>query len=287
MTLHDLSHARRIATLFDRVADLERQIEALSQVTAAPAAPRDIWLGRTTANGQTYPTSGNTFFVELIRGDFDLAAGDQAVTEYPRSTIVCARTWPAAYVPEDQQVVVMRMRGKQGPGEWWIETHSVDLATAWGLLRGGYAYDHQGVINTPTTASWSQELTGLVSGPSADDTASPRLRLTSPGVYSIEAWTHVRLRMHPASVGGYGLQYQNLALTLLKDGGSEVGRGEAQISSNAHDGRVTVRLSCVVSVDADTPALELWIAGTDGGWAFGNLTVWRWEMLATRLGDSF
>jgi hypothetical protein len=50
---------------------------------------------------------------------------------------------------------------------------------------------------------------------------------------------------------------------------------------------VTVRLSTAVLVASSTPALELWIAGTDGGWAAGNLTVWRWEMLATRLGDSW
>ena len=287
MTLHDVSHARRIETLYDRVADLERQLESLSQVTAAPAAPRDIWLGRTTANGQTYPTSGNTFFVELIRGDYDVSAGSQDVTEYRRGTVVCARTWPSAYVPEGQPVVVMRLRGKDGPGEWWIETHSVDLATAWGLLDGGYTYDDAGVIATPTPASWSQELTGVITGTAADAATDPRLRMTSPGVYAIEAWCHVRLRPALTSGGGYSIQYQNLALTLLRDGGSEIGRGECQISSNRHDGRATVRLSCVSSIYSGTPALQLWMAGTDGGWAAGNLSVWRWQMLATRLGDSY
>ena len=290
--LSDVSTARRLQTLYDRVADLERQLEGLSQVSAAPAAPRDVWLARTVANGQTYPTSGNTFFVELIRADFSTSAGDTEVTEYRRGTIVAARTWPDAYVPEDSQVVVMRIRGKQGPGEWWIETHSVDLSTMWGALDGGYTFDDAGVI-TGGASSWSQELLGYVLGPAVVESVGggigvggvDRMQVSVPGLYSISAWAHVRLRMQPASGGGYSPQYASLMLSALQNGGSEVARGETQITSNAHDGRATVHMANRIRCAADDDPLQLWISGADGSWAAGNLTVWRWQMTVVRLGD--
>ena len=88
------------------------------------AWPRDMWIGRTYAETESsYPTSGDTFRVQLLSAHFTGSEGTQAVTEHERGTIVTARTWPEAYLPYGTDVIVKRIRGigPNGAGEWWIE----------------------------------------------------------------------------------------------------------------------------------------------------------------------
>lgn len=88
------------------------------------AWPRDMWLGRTYAETESsYPTSGDTFRVQLLSAHFTGSEGTQAVTEHERGTVVTARTWPEAYLPYGTDVIVKRIRGigPNGSGEWWIE----------------------------------------------------------------------------------------------------------------------------------------------------------------------
>lgn len=115
----------RVEQMEARIAELERQLRSQAQRQQGWTWPREIWLGRTVASspGSGYPESGNTFTVELFDCHFTASEGTQAVTEQTRGSRVVARTWPAAYVPLDTQVVVKRMRGlgPSGAGEWWIE----------------------------------------------------------------------------------------------------------------------------------------------------------------------
>lgn len=292
----DKSSARRLELLTSRIEDLERQVEGLSQVSAAPAAPRDIWLGRTVAGGQTYPTSGNTFRVELIRGDFATFAGDTDVTEHRRGTIITAHTWPDAYIPEDSQVIVMRIRGKQGPGEWWIETHSVDLSTLWAEMVGGYndEQQHPPWGNAPGGAGsqWGTSLFGHVSGPAAAN-PSPgavsypvadvdQLSLAIPGQYEVDFWAHVYMR--PAyGYDGITEQEQHVRLTLLQLG-AESGRAEGTLRTKSiSSAGQTIHGSCRVSTQQDA-TLRLFVWGS-GLCEPGALSVWRWRLFAVRIGD--
>lgn len=295
--IDDHSTSRRLTALQNRLDDLAREVERLNSQSSAPAAPRDLFIGRTVANGETYPTSGNTFWVELSRGDFSATAGDSDLTEYRTGTKVLARTWPEQYLPEGQPVVVMRMRGRRGPGEWWIETHAASIATYWAYLIGGGNDELSSGPTLNPALGWSAELldvsaTGGTVGPPASDpltrgsagvVESGRLSITVPGLYSVEAFAHVTLRWQSASIDGYFPQYDQLALTLL-DEGSEIGQGFARVDSGRADGRATVRLSTLAIASGDP--LELWISG-GGAWYAGNLHVWRWQLLATRIADGW
>jgi hypothetical protein len=102
-----------------------------------------MWIGRTYAETESsYPTSGDTFRVQLLSAHFTGSEGTQAVTEHERGTIVTARTWPEAYLPYRTDVIVKRIRGigPNGAGEWWIEPTGDGYNRCVMTGRGGASY---------------------------------------------------------------------------------------------------------------------------------------------------
>lgn len=115
---------KRIDALEARLANQERAQRAESQRAIGFTWPRERWLARTTSASPTsYPSSGDTFQVELLSGYFTAAEGTQAVTESLRGTKPMAHTWPETYLPYGTKVIAERIRGvgPEGAGEWWIQ----------------------------------------------------------------------------------------------------------------------------------------------------------------------
>lgn len=120
----NISTLKRIEALEARLAAQERALDSQAQRARMWAWPRDMWIGRTYAESESsYPTTGDTFRVQLLSAHFTGSEGTQVVTEHERGTIVTARTWPEAYLPYGTDVIVKRIRGigPNGSGEWWIE----------------------------------------------------------------------------------------------------------------------------------------------------------------------
>lgn len=118
------------------------------------AWPRDMWLGRTYAETESsYPTSGDTFRVQLLSAHFTGSEGTQAVTEHERGTVVTARTWPEAYLPYGTDVIVKRIRGigPNGSGEWWIEPTGDSSTPPLLSYGGGYVFGESGVLGSMTS----------------------------------------------------------------------------------------------------------------------------------------
>lgn len=149
MPVDDVSLSRRVQDLEARLADLQRGLTAPRQLSYAGAAPRERWLGRTTSvSASSYPTSGDTFEVELVSAYFSAAAGTQAITERLRGRKVVARTRPATYLPRNTEVEVWRSRGHGplGVGEWWITVSPAESSNRLALGENNYGTDASGVF---------------------------------------------------------------------------------------------------------------------------------------------
>lgn len=135
---------KRVDALESRLMATERAQRAESTRAVGWNWPRDTWLGRTTSDSpSSYPTSGDTFQVELLTGYFTAAEGTQAVTESLRGTKPIARTWPATYLPYGTEVIAHRMRGTgpSGAGEWWIQPSGDTAASAVVQFQSQYGLD--------------------------------------------------------------------------------------------------------------------------------------------------
>lgn len=129
----DAATARRFADLEARITGIQRQLDQQTNRPPVMGFPRDRWLGVTVANGQTYPETGNTFFIKLISAAFaPEVPGDSTVTQRDRGTIVLARTWPEVYLAEGTEVVVDRIKGVGDGGSWWVNTSSSTPQIRWG-----------------------------------------------------------------------------------------------------------------------------------------------------------
>lgn len=136
----DISTARRISQLETLVADLSRELSTLRSVAPDAIAPRERWLGRTTsASFSDYPTSGDTFQVELLACHFTPTPGTQAITEVSLGDKVVARTRPGTYLPRGTEVEVYRCRGMGplGSGEWWISGGAASSSSSRCVITGG------------------------------------------------------------------------------------------------------------------------------------------------------
>lgn len=177
MLADDPSLSRRVKELETQVAELRRELSGTRQLPPAAVAPRERWLGRTTSDSpSTYPTSGDTFEVELYSAYFTATPGTRAITETGRGRKVVARTRPATYLPRGTEVEVWRSRGHGplGAGEWWIglpaasarhrliyggnNGYGLDIG---GVLRNRYGnssllYLFPGAIEVPTPAVGSE-----------------------------------------------------------------------------------------------------------------------------------
>lgn len=135
----DISTVRRISQLETLVADLSRELSTLRSVAPDAIAPRERWLGRTTsASFSDYPTSGDTFQVELLACHFTPSPGAQAITEVSLGDKVVARTRPGTYLPRGTEVEVYRCRGMGplGSGEWWISGGAASSSSSRCVITG-------------------------------------------------------------------------------------------------------------------------------------------------------
>jgi len=83
--------------------------------------PRELFWGKTVDGGETYPTNGNTFWVQLIDRTFDEAAGTEAVTNTIGGSAVTVRahTVDDTHVAEDTVVRVEKRLSREG-WRYWI-----------------------------------------------------------------------------------------------------------------------------------------------------------------------
>ncbi len=114
-----------------RVAALEAEIESLNRMLQRIGAlsrrtvPRDVRLAKTIKdpNTNTYPTDGQTFWIEFLDSHYTASQGDQTPTHTGRSTNVVAHNVRDAFLAEGTIVLATWQRGlgAYGTGEWWID----------------------------------------------------------------------------------------------------------------------------------------------------------------------
>jgi len=204
---------KRVDALESRLMAAERAQRAESTRAVGWNWPRDTWLGRTTSVSlSSYPTSGDTFQVELLTGYFTAAEGTRAVTESLRGTKVYARTWPAAYLPYGTEVVTCRMRGTgpSGSGEWWIPLSPTQPAARKCAFFEGYSYNknrstsvtdpetYVGPLNSndlllaPQVTATDSTSTSFFTQAAPTSFNSPWVILTEDGVYRVHWQLRVR-----------------------------------------------------------------------------------------------
>jgi hypothetical protein len=120
--------------------------------------PRELFWGKTVDGGETYPTNGNTFWVQLIDRTFDEAAGTETVTDTIGGDPVSVRahTVDDTHIAEDTIVRVEKRLSRQGWRYWIVP----DVVASPLLIRN----DSGANRNRGETL----EVTGVVSTPIAD-----------------------------------------------------------------------------------------------------------------------
>lgn len=116
--------AVRIAELEARVAELDRLLQRAGRPMRRTQA-RDVRLARTIKDpvSGTYPTTGETFWIEFLDSYFTATAGSSPATHATRKTNVVAHNLRGAFLPEGTVVEAMWQRGLAGgdKGQWWID----------------------------------------------------------------------------------------------------------------------------------------------------------------------
>ncbi len=295
----DPSTRRRLSDLEANVAALQRQLDA--RITRPPVLgfPRDRWLGRTVANGQTYPTSGDTFFVELLSAAFSPETpGASTVTERERGTVVLARTWPEKYLAECTDVIVDRIKGVGTGGSWWVQTSADAVQYAW--LYGGSSITYPlGSQAYPLPAGESSyelltntvDLNGNPAFPdgtamgTAGQSLGTRLQVTKRGLYSVAAQANVfSSTLVPDGYGAVSVA-ASLWLDVKKANQTEtILRGADAASLGAGDQWLTVRVIGTLYVNAPE-VVNLWLYSQRGYFQYTSWRVVNWEAVLTRLDD--
>jgi hypothetical protein len=296
----DPSTRRRLSDVEANDAALQRQLDYRIARPPVLGFHRDRWLGETVDNGQTYPETGNTFYVKLISAAFaPEAAGDSTVTSRDRGTIVLARTWPDVYLAEGTKVFVDRIKGVGEGGSWWIHANDpsgVEYAWLYGGNSDFTTLYGSGTLPIFGAATWSTELlaNGLVPQtglPIADGTAlgnvgeaiGTRLKITKAGTYAVSAFANVFAASSALSGGGYSPMDWVVHLSLRR-GIETLLRGS--VSGAAHgpyDHWATPAIAGVVGINAGE-TLGCWLDGLSYVRPPGGRAV-NWQLLLTRLDD--
>lgn len=297
----DPSAIRRLTELEASVADLRRQLDARIARPPVMGFPRDRWLGVTVANGQTYPATGNTFYVKLISAAFSPETpGDSTVTQRDRGTIVLARTRPAAYLAEGTEVFADRLKGVGTGGSWWIQSSDVVANPYAHLYGGGDITDPWGSLgyDLPSSGAFSYELlangTTLGGAPafpdgtamgSAATALGTRMQVVTSGLYAVSA--QANLYLSTLLPDGYGSPTVSFAAWLdVETDATETRRGAVTTSLSSQTGERWWTPQVVGVVRVTAPEVVRWMLG--GTRDYSQYTAWRvvnWECVLTRLAD--
>lgn len=120
----DARLAARVAQLEQQLVEVRRELRRRS-ADSRRTGPRDVRLARTIKDPvtDTYPTAGQTFWVEFLDSHFTANDGDQTPTHTTRKTNVVAHNLRGAWLPEGtiMQAYYQRGLGASGSGEWWLD----------------------------------------------------------------------------------------------------------------------------------------------------------------------
>jgi hypothetical protein len=118
----DNSLHRRVSQLEREAASLRRDLERQTNRLFHHDWPRDVRLAQTVDGGETYPTSGNTFYIELLDSWFPAIPGDQTPTHEKRGERLVGHVLSGDYLAEGTVCFALYSRGlgAAGAGEWWI-----------------------------------------------------------------------------------------------------------------------------------------------------------------------
>ena len=106
--------ASRIELLEDTIARLQRHTPTSeTNPTSMPSA--GVKIARTVAGPETYPTDGNTFYIQFMDGSFEPALGETSALYQQRSanTYMCYNI-SEELVPENTEIAVFNRNGY-----WW------------------------------------------------------------------------------------------------------------------------------------------------------------------------
>lgn len=126
----------RLETLSTQVRNLRQQVERqaaqLKQVTTqrppAIERPRETRIVKTVKQSTEYPTSGDTFAIQFVDGEFTAGEGTNAISWTPRSDDdkphTFARSLRGEYIGEGTYCLAHHIRGPMKgdvKGEWWLD----------------------------------------------------------------------------------------------------------------------------------------------------------------------
>ena len=106
--------ASRVEMLEDSIARLQRHASVFeTNPTSVPSA--GVKIARTVAGPETYPTGGNTFYIQFMDGSFTRALGQTSALYEQRSasTFMCYNI-SEELPPEDTEIAVFGRNGY-----WW------------------------------------------------------------------------------------------------------------------------------------------------------------------------
>lgn len=114
-----------------RVATLEAELEATRRILQRVGAlsrrtiARDVRIAKTVRDpsSNSYPTAGQTFWVEFLDSHYVASQGDQTPTHTPRASKAIAHNIRDAFLAEGTIVLATWQRGlgQSNAGEWWID----------------------------------------------------------------------------------------------------------------------------------------------------------------------
>lgn len=236
MIENDLSLRRRVSDLENRLSSLQSQLDTRTSRPPVMGFPRDRWLGETVANGQTYPETGNTFFVKLLSCAFAPEfPGDSTVTQRDRGTIVLARTWPEVYLAEGDKVFVDRIKGVGDGGSWWIHANDpsgIEYARLYGGSAIAYPYGAQSIalgasgttsvelLANTVDLNGNQIADGVAMG-NVGESLGTRLKITKAGTYSVAAQYNVHFATLVPDGGGSGSMGYSMSLDVRQNNNLE------------------------------------------------------------------
>lgn len=111
-----MSNQERIRTLEQQIVLLERRLDRLAVRETTSMPYRQVRLARAIANGMTYPSTGNQFYVEFLDGSFPAGTGSQTATYTQRGEVaLCHNT--GNKLPDENSIVQVFFWS----GKWWCE----------------------------------------------------------------------------------------------------------------------------------------------------------------------